>query len=709
MTLHRLALRAVLAVCAAHAAACVAHAQQRSPSDTSRADSLRRFVLEPVTVSVTRAPTDLVHVPLAVDVVHREEIARGRATVGIDEALITVPGVYVANRYNPAQDHILSIRGFGARSAFGVRGVKVLLDGIPQTLPDGQGQLSNVDLAEVGRIEVIRGPSSALYGNASGGVVSLWSDDAPVTHPGAALRTLAGSYGLLKWQARAQAPFGDGSASLTASETVSDGYRQHSEADTRRLSLRLSRPIGPRTRLTLHALGAHSPWLQDPGAVDTTALRADSTRRLANPRNLSVAEGGTLGTRGAGKDVTQGQGGLSLRHAFSGGGGVDLAVFGLRRELENQLSFAYIELDRWAWGGRAVASLPLSTASLASTATVGLDAQWQRDDRINRTPNGATLTRDQFERVSEIGLFAQMQAGRGAVSLTAGARYDRVQFSVRDAFVSDGDDSGERVMDAVSGAGGIAWDMAPAFQPYVSVATSFETPTTTELANRPTGPGGFNPELNPQTAVNYEVGVRGRVSSVGAYSVALYQAGVTNELIPFEVPGDPGRRYFRNAGSATHRGIEADVTLRLADPLALVIAYAYSDFKFDEFRTATATFDGNDIPGVPRHYLHWSVRYDAPASLWLAVDNTHASGYYVDDANTLRTGGWWSVGFRGGWQANLGAWRIAPFAGLLNATNQRYVGSVSVNAGFGRFFEPAPLRNGYIGLEISPSAARQAP
>jgi iron complex outermembrane receptor protein len=643
-------------------------------------------------------------VPLAVDVLDREEIARGRATVGIDEALITVPGVYVANRYNPAQDHILAIRGFGARSAFGVRGVKVLLDGIPQTLPDGQGQLSNVDLAEVARIEVIRGPSSALYGNASGGVVSLWSDDAPVTRPGVSLRTLTGSYGLLKWQARAQAPVGGGFLSLAASETVSDGYRQHSEADTRRLSFRATRPIASRTRLTLHALGAHSPWLEDPGAVDTTALRADSTRRLANPRNLGVAEGGTLGTRGAGKAVTQGQGGLSLRHDFAGGGGLDLALFGLRRELDNQLSFAYIELDRWAWGGRAVASVPVG--SVASTATVGMDAQWQRDDRINRTPNGAALTRDQLERVSEIGLFAQTQVGRGALSLTVGARYDRVQFGVRDAFLSDGDDSGERVMDALSGAGGIAWEVSPAFQPYVNLATSFETPTTTELANRPTGPGGFNPDLQPQRAANYEIGLRGRVAAVGSYSLAAYWMAVEDELIPFEVPGDPGRRYYRNAGSATHRGIEADLTLRPLTALAVVIAYAYSDFRFDQFRTATASFDGNRIPGVPRHYLHWSVRWDAPASLWLAADNTHASGYYVDDANTLRTQDWWSVGFRGGWQGNLGAWRVAPFAGLLNVTNQRYVGSVSVNAGFGRFFEPAPLRNGYIGVEVSPASAR---
>jgi iron complex outermembrane receptor protein len=138
-------------------------------------------------------------------------------------------------------------------------------------------------------------------------------------------------------------------------------------------------------------------------------------------------------------------------------------------------------------------------------------------------------------------------------------------------------------------------------------------------------------------------------------------------------------------------------------PLTLLAAYGFSDFRFDVFRTATDTLDGNALPGVPRHYVHWSVRYDAPASFWIAADNTHASGYYVDDRNTVQTDPWWSAGLRAGWQVTAGGWRLAPFAGLLNVTDRRYVGSVSVNAGFGRYFEPAPGRNGYFGLEITPA------
>lgn len=675
-------------------------------ADSARVDTFR---LAPVTVSVTRSATRLSNVPYAVSVIQRDEIARGRATAGLDEALVTVPGVLVSNRYNPAQDHTLSIRGFGARSAFGVRGVKILLDGIPQTLPDGQGQLTNLDLADVARIEVLRGPSSSLYGNASGGVVSLWTDQQPHERLSGRGRVAAGAYGFLKWQGSAATPVGAGSASLSVSETILDsGYRQHSEADTRRLSVRMTYPLAAGTRVTLHGLVADSPWLEDPGAVDTTALKSDSTRRLANPNNRSELEGGTLRPRGAGKEVTQAQGGLALRHDLAGGGSLEVTGFLLRRTLENPIAVTYIEIGRWAYGSRATVSLPGAIGRLPHVFTAGLDAQWMRDDRQNFSPDRPTLppprlTRDQLELVNELGPFVQSQIGLGGLaSLTVGARYDRVAFRAVDGFLTDGDDSGERVMAAFSASGGVVLEGGPAARPYLNVATSFETPTTTELANRPTGPGGFNPVLEPQRAVNYELGVRGRVSGVGEYAVAAFHADVEDELIPFEVPGDPGRRFFQNAGSARHRGIEAAITLRPFPSLTALTAYSFSDFQFIEFRTATDTLDGRSLPGVPRHYLHWSVRYDGPRGLWLAADNTHASGVYVNDVNTeaLRTAPWTSVGLRGGWDGQVGGWRVSPFVAVLNVTDERYAGSVVVNAAFNRYYEPAPPRNAYVGVEI---------
>ncbi len=672
------------------AAASVLSAQERPPADTARADSLRPVLLSPVIVSVTRSPTDPGRVPFAVAVVPRDEIARGRPTLALSEALVTVPGVFIADRNNPSQDDNLSIRGFGARSAFGARGVKILLDGIPQTLPDGQGQLSNVELARVSRVEVLRGPSSSLYGNASGGVISMWTDAARPSGIQLGSRAFWGAYGTWKAYVSVAAPVGGGTLSADGSSWATDGFRAHSTGETRRASLRYGVELSPHTRLTGQFLVADSPRLDDPGAL--TEAEADTAPTAANPRNV---------TSDVGKTVSQEQAGISLEDRTASGRLWSLAVFALKRDLENPIAVRYIELDRWAYGARAGATHPLSLGGRPALVTLGLDAQWQRDDRINLTVNRDSTTLDQLERVSEIGPFVEVRADFSRVAtLTAGARYDRVAFRADDRLLVGGDDSGTRVMAAPSASAGLTLDLDPTFQPYVSVSTSFETPTTTELANRPTGPGGFNPDLEPQKAVNYEAGVRGRVSGAWGYSVSAYQAEVRDELIPFEVPSDPGRRFFQNAGSARHRGVEAGLALQLIPSLTLVGAYTYAAFRFREFRTARDTLDGNSIPGVPAHYLHGSVRYRGPKGVWAAADLTASAGLFVNDLNTVRTEPWQTVGARIGWDGQVAGWKVAPFAAFRNVFDEQYIGSVSVNAQFGRFFEPAPGRNAYVGVEI---------
>jgi iron complex outermembrane receptor protein len=486
----------------------VAHAlaaQERPRPDTTRADSLRPVLLAPVIVSVTRSPTDPGHVPFAVAVIPRDEIVRGRPAQGLSEALATVPGVFVADRHNPSQDDNLSIRGFGARSAFGVRGIKVLLDGIPQTLPDGQGQLSNVELAGVSRIEVLRGPSSSLYGNASGGVISLWTDAGrpPSFEPEA--RATWGAFGTWKAYVAGAAPLGSGTLLVDGSSWGTNGFRAHSAGETRKASLRYAADLSPRTRLVVQMLGAYSPRLQDPGAL--TAAEADTAPTAANPRNVAG---------GVGKTVSQEQAGLSLEHRAESGRALSLVLFGLRRDLQNPIATTYIQLDRWAYGARLGAMLPFAPLGHAAVLTAGVDAQWQWDDRVNQSLDRSVTTRDQLERVSEIGPFLEARADlTRRVTLTLGGRYDRGAFRVDDRLLSDGDDSGERVMARPSGSAGLTLDLGRALQPYAGLSTSFETPTTTELGNRPTGPGGFNPDLQPQTAVNCEIGVRGGGSAAG--------------------------------------------------------------------------------------------------------------------------------------------------------------------------------------------------
>lgn len=662
----------------------------QEPPDTTARDSLPRAVLAPLTVTVTRTDAPLLEVPYGVSVVAREELRRGRATAGLDEALVTVPGILVQNRYNYALDQRVVIRGFGARSAFGVRGVTVLLDGIPQTLPDGQGQLTNVDVAEVERIEVLRGPASALYGNAAGGVVSLRSllGGPDAVQPTGSVRV--GSYGFVKAAAAGGAPMGRGALRGSAAGTTVGGFREHSQADLRHAALGLAQALDSRTRLVVHLRATDMPLAQNPGAL--TAGEMDTLPSQADPRNLNAD---------ARKIVSQVQAGASVRREVAGRGTLDLAGFVLRRDLENPLAFAEIGLDRWAYGLRASARLPLGAAPAAPVVTAGLDAQWQWDDRINRTPDGSTVTLDQLERVSDVGPFVQATAHpTDRITVTAGLRYDRVRFVAADRLLADGDDSGARTMAAVSGSGGVSVALADAAAPYVSVGTAFETPTTTELVNRPDGGGGLNPEIEPQQAVNVELGVRGSVAGRLRYTAAAYHVSVTGELIPFEVATQPGRQFFRNAGSSRHRGLDVSLEAEPAGGVGIVAAYTFADYRFEDYVVGADTLDGNRIPGVPRHRLHWSVRYRAAGGFWGALDHTYTAAAFADDANTARAASWWTSDVRAGWEAGLGRGRVAPFVSVLNLFGARYAGSLVVNARGGRYFEPAPGRNVVVGVEL---------
>jgi iron complex outermembrane receptor protein len=660
--------------------------------------------LEPLTVSVTRGERPADSLPFSVSAVPGSRIGRARPTWGADEALGTVPGVFVANRYNFSLDQRISIRGFGSRSAFAVRGVKVLIDGVPQTLPDGQGQLTNLDLATVERIEVIRGAASALYGNAAGGVISITTGVPAPRRWTQEVRVTAGTFANArdrtwhKWQAGTAFRVGAGAARLTASRLAYDGQRDYSAADLRVYTGRLALPLGGAWTLTAAADFGDQPQAENPGALTRTEV--DANRDSAAAVNL---------VQHAGKDVAQAQGALTLRHRFASGGELTLTAFGLTRDLVNPQTFAWITIDRTVWGARAVATRPLDRAG-RHQFTLGLDFQLQRDDRRNLVNAGGqpdtVRLLDQEERVTEIGPFAQATVALSdRVALTAGARVDAVHFHAQDRLVTatNADDSGERTLSAASGSLGVTWTPAPRLALYASAGSSFETPTTTELTNSPSGAGGFNPDLGPQRAWMVEAGTRWGSGDVRA-SLAAFVGDVRDELIPYEVPTAPQRRFYRNAGRARHAGVEAAVDVRAAPWLAAVASYTFADYRYRDYAVPagpdTLVLDGRALPGVPAHrgQLILEVR---PRVWWLDLEVVGTGSVLVDDTLSVREPPWWQVNIRAGVDARAGGWMVRPFAGVQNALDRAYVGSVVINAQGGRYYEPAPGRNVYLGLALS--------
>lgn len=724
-------LAAPLAVLATLAAAGpAAHAQERAPDrpvaadtgrtartprDTGRTGTARGTRapqrLETVRVTVTRTPTTAARAPWAVEALDAAQVRRGRATVGLDEALADVPGVFVANRQNFSVDQRLSIRGAGARANFGVRGVRVLLDGVPQTLPDGQSQLTNLDLANVGRVEVLRGAASSLYGNASGGVLAFSSDMAVPERRAAELLATGGAFGFRKVQGRAAWRGARTVTALSASDLAIGGFRQWSDARQQRATLAVDRVLDAATTLELRLHAARDPQARNPGALTFAewGARADS----AAPNNLR---------RGADKRVDQQQLSLRLRREATNGARVEASVFGLRRDLDNPLATpppgstaadvgTEVQILRGVGGARVAGSWPLARALVASGG-----AEWQtmRDHRTNaRTTAGArrlatdTLLLDQVERVTTLAPFAQLAWTPDARwTVDAGVRHDRTRFAVADRFGRDGrDDSGARTLAATTGHLGASVRLHAAFVPYANVATAFETPTTTELQASPDGTvGGFNPTLEPQRTRSAELGARGDAGPL-RWSVALFEARVTDAIVQWQEVG--GRAFFRNAGRVDQRGTEVGATWRVAEPLSVTAAWTWARYRFADYRVQRGavvdTLDGRRVPGVPSNVLRLGLRTRPARGLTLDLDHQWQTAVYADDRNTQRVPGWGRgvLDARAAWDVAVpGGRRVQPFLGVRNALDTRYVGAVTVNGTFGRVVEPGAGRNAYAGVSL---------
>ena len=666
--------------------------------------------LPPVVVTVTRdaarSPLDL---PYAITATRPDSARPGQRHLSLDETLFLLPGVTVANRNNPTQDPRISIRGFGARSAFGVRGVRVLRDGIPLTLPDGQTPVDYLDLASVGRIEVIRGSAAALYGNASGGVIDIQSSAPPVDPFAFQLRTWGDSGGVRRWVGSAGGTVGRVQYQGNIGHNETDGFREYSRQRMTSGFGRITTTVGT-TGLALDIMGYDMPLAENPGAL--TAARLDSNRTMADP--LSV-------TKQAGKAVRQGQLGLTAVHTV-GEGQLMATVYGGSRSLDNPLTFAIVKFDRTSYGGSLRGTVPMHFLGLTHRLSAGIDAQRQDDDRQNfqncnglapdappsascPTPGSArgATTLDQRELVSGAGAFVrdELTLAPGYL-LSAGVRADYVKFDVTDHVITatDPDDSGDRTLHAISPTVGFVARVTPLTSIYANVATAFETPTTTELANRPDSSGGINPNLKPQYSTTYEAGIKGIALGRVQYDVAAFATQVRDELIPYEVPGGEGRTFYRNAGRTHRRGAEVGLGLMLGE-FEAALAYSYSNFKFAEFTTDSgASYAGNRIPGIPVQQGEASVTW-RHRSVFATVEGEAFGQVYVDDRNSASAAGYFTTNLRIGGTAVFGQSWLSPVLGIQNLFDAHYVGSVSVNASAGKYYEPAPGRVIFAGLTLA--------
>lgn len=642
---------------------------------SAQADSTRLDTLRAITVTATRLPVRAPESPLAVSILTERDIRWHQPQLSLQESLAAVPGVFMLNDANFAQDLRIAIRGFGARAGFGIRGIKILLDGIPESAPDGQAQVDNLDLAAIHRMEVLRGASGGLYGNASGGVISLATAPAPDSLELEA-RLAGGRYGFRQVHAQGGTAFEKTAFRLALTHLGLDGYREHAAMRSTLANGRWTWTPDSTLRLNLLLNYTHSPRADDPGAL--TAAQAEADRQAANPNNIRFRSGEAL---------QQGRAGWVLEKRDKAGGQWRLRGYSAWRDFENRLPFAnsgQVAFQRWFAGGGGQYERAFSRWRWSAGCDLDRQSDYrQRFDNADGARGAQNL--DQQERFTSMGAFglAEWRLAR-AWTLSGGLRLDAVQLSVRDFFDADGRQSGSETYRRLSPWGGVVARLNGSLQAYANLTTNFETPTLGELSANPANTGGFNPELGPQRTLSAEIGLRGRTATGLTWEAAFFHARTLDELAPYELPDFPGRTFYRNAGKTRRYGLETTLRWRPAAGLDLGLTGTLARFQYDRYATPAGDFNGRRLPGLPAFWGMADLRYEHRSGVTAQAQVRQTGAFFADDANAVRIVPYALLHLRVGWR-----WRkVEFFAGADNALNATYFNNIRPNAAGGRYFEP---------------------
>ncbi len=681
-----LLLPSIALSCSMAAISCIAGTVDNStPADS---DSIN-WAFNEIIVDAARIPQNISKLPMAIDTLDHQEITRAQAQLGLDESLVNIPGLVLQNRFNFAQDLRISIRGFGARSSFGIRGVKIIVDGIPETLADGQGGIDSIDLASIGKIEVIRGPASSLYGNASGGVINISSDfDNPDS--GAEVRFAFGGDGYEKNQLSINQKTDKLSYIVSASELEIDGYREHSEHENRLFNSRVRYIFDDESVINLSLNYTDQPFANDPGGVTLETIAEN--RRAARETNVS---------RNAGEALNQTRIGLQYKKPIGDNGELTLRNYHVWREFDGLIPLASngaIDLNRYYAGGGVMYQHKLDLNGNDNRTIVGIDYDRQDDDRKRfQNLNGIRGSKvlDQRELASNVAIYVQNHLSLGESWLiTAGVRYDEVRFDVDDKQAGN---SGKRTLNQLSPMMGASFSLNKQTTLYGTVSTAFETPTTTELALPDTT--GLNTNLNAQEATNYELGVKGNIDQTYQYTLAIFRINVDEEIITLE--DNLGRDLFVNAGESSREGLELSIAAQISDQLTVSLAYTWSDFEFETFIDANGNnFANNELPGLPQNQVHLEFSYQNLNGIFATLETLYIDEFALNNANSVYSESSTVSDFRAGYLQKVEQWSLEPFVGISNVFNESYLSNARINAFGSRYYEVGPDRNVYAGISI---------
>lgn len=667
-----------------------------------------RLTTEQVVVTATRVAQNTFDLPVSIDVVGAETLGEGRPQINLTETAVRIPGVVVNNRFNASQDLAVSSRGFGARASFGVRGVRIYADGIPVTMPDGQGQTGSFNLDTAKSVEFMRGPFSALYGNSSGGVVQI------LTRDGAQTPTLGGTFAAGSYDTQRQSLVAEGQAGgfnyiVNATDLDSAGYRDHSRNSRESMHAKLGYALNDVTRLTLVAT-ALDQFAEDPLGLTETQFRQ-------NPRQAGT-DAVARNTRVYRK---HNQAGMVLDHALSAQNKLTaMGYYGSRDNQQYQTLGAtgrVAAIDRQFSGAELKWTHQSTLAGSPFSLVAGLNYDSMKDGRKQFNAAAGNLisgaTRDEQQKATSSDQFVQASfEPTERWLLIAGLRHTQVNFDITDNIPLPVDGSGKLKFSNTSPVLGATFRLSPAVNLYANYGQGFETPTFIELTyiGNPTTNGGAGPNLTlrPSKSKNYEVGAKALIADNTRANLALFRVDTNDEIVTDL--GNGATASFKNVGKTRRTGLELSVDSTLPHNFNLYGAFSWMRAEFmDSFCTGSPpcvnVAAGNRIPGTYAATAYGEISWKHPASgFFSALEALRFGDTYTNDSNVQRADGYSLFNLRAGFAQTLGGWKLREFIRLENLADKVYVSSVRVNASqatTGAAFEPGAGLNWMVGASAS--------
>jgi iron complex outermembrane receptor protein len=675
-------------------------------------------VLPEVSVSATRVERDNMDIPASIDTIDQRTIREANPQVNLSEALNRVPGIVVQNRQNYAQDLQISSRGFGARSTFGVRGLRLIADGIPGTMPDGQGQAASFNLSSAKSIEVLRGPFASLYGNSAGGVVQIFTADGPAV-PTFSLNALYGSYGTYKLGANYGGQHGPLNIVIDASRFETNGYRDHSSARRDHLNAKFKYDLGRAGVLTLVVNALDQPETEDPLGL-TAAQVAQNPKQALNASSVggSATNAYSYNTR---KSISQNQAGLTYDVSLGGGTKLNARVYGGDRQVTQHLAIplnptqnvntasgGVVDLDRGYGGAALRITHENNLAGMPFTVSGGVDYDRMKERRsgyLNVFGATGALKRNEDNVVSNTDFYAQAEwQPIKDLSLLGGLRHSSVRFKSTDYYIVPGapnnpDDSGTQDYSRTTPAFGVTYKITPLVNVYANVGKGFETPTFAELAYRPGGATGLNFALAPANSLHKEIGLKTLLGDHGRLNVAIFRIDVTNEIVVNSNVG--GRSDFKNAPGTRREGLELGWGHKFPLGFEAALSYTLLNARFTQsFTTAGVNVAADSkLPGIARNNLFGEVLWrHATNGFHAGVEVRNSGKVWANDQNSEFAGAYTIFNLKAGLQQRGTNWKLTEFVRVDNAGNKGYIGSVIVAEANNRYYEPAPKRNAMVGV-----------